>query len=67
MKYEKRLETAFTGYGAWYFDSRRFGDLIAGTPLEWPVPFQETDSRGITKPYQNQRVATATNTYGWQP
>mgnify|MGYP003291237819 CR=1 FL=1 len=45
MKYEKRLETAYTTYGAWFFDSRGWGDLPVGTPLEWPVPFQELDAR----------------------
>lgn len=65
MKYEKRLETAFTGYAAWFLDSRRWSDLIVGTPLEWPVPWQETAARGIAKPYQNQRVAATPNTYGW--
>ncbi len=46
MKYEKRMETAYTGYGQWYFDERGWGDLPEGTPLEWPVPFQEMDARG---------------------
>jgi hypothetical protein len=67
MKYEKRLETAFTGYAAWFLDSRRWGDLFQGTPLEWPVPFNETEARNIRPPYQNQRVATGIDTYGWLP
>lgn len=67
MKYEKRMETAFTGYGAWYIDERRFGDLIVGTPLEFPVPYQETNARNIATVYQNRRVATTPNTYGWTP
>ena len=45
MKYEKRMETAFTGYGQWFFDSRGWGDLVKDTPLEMPVPWQEMDSR----------------------
>ena len=45
MKYEKRLETAMTGYGQWYFDSRGWGDLPVGTPVHWPVPNQEADAR----------------------
>jgi hypothetical protein len=45
MKYEKRLETAITGYGQWFFDSRGWGDLPEGTALHWPVPWQETDAR----------------------
>jgi hypothetical protein len=64
MKYEKRLETTFTGYGVWYLDARRWNDLIVGTPLEWPVPFQEANARNIPIP-RNTRVAAAGNTYGW--
>ena len=45
MKYEKRMETAFTGYGQWFFDSRGWGDLVKDTPLEMPVPWQEMDAR----------------------
>jgi hypothetical protein len=45
MKWEKRMETAYTTYGAWYLDSRGWGDLPVGTPLSWPVPFQELDAR----------------------
>lgn len=47
MKWEKRMETAYTGYGVWFFDSRGWGDLPVGTPLEWPVPNQEADARRI--------------------
>lgn len=45
MKYEKRLETAITGYGQWFFDSRGWGDLPEKTALHWPVPWQEMDAR----------------------
>lgn len=45
MKWEKRMENAFTAYGAWYFDSRGWGDLAEGTPVSWPVPYQELDAR----------------------
>jgi hypothetical protein len=47
MKWEKRLETEMTYMGAWFFDSRGWGDLPEGTPIEWPVPFQELDVRNI--------------------
>jgi hypothetical protein len=47
MKWEKRMETAYTGFAAWYFDSRGWGDLPEGTALEFPVPYQELDSRGL--------------------
>jgi len=45
LKWEYRLETAFTGYGMWYFAARGWGDLPEGTPIEWPVPYQELQVR----------------------
>lgn len=45
MKWEKRMETAYTTFGAWWFDSRGWGDLPEGSPTQWPVPFQELDAR----------------------
>jgi hypothetical protein len=48
MKYEKRMETAFTGFGQWFFDARGWGDLPEGTALEFPVPYQEMDARQQT-------------------
>jgi len=45
LKWEKRMETAFIGYGSWYFDGRGWGDVPAGTALNWPVPWQEMDAR----------------------
>jgi hypothetical protein len=63
LKWEKRMELAFMQYGAWYFDSRGWGDLAAGTPLEWPVPYQEMDTRSL-KLY-NSNTAAAAGTYGY--
>ena len=69
VKWEKRMETIFSGYAQWLQDSRGWGDLPPNTPTMWPVPFQEMDSRrqafynsltGDTK-----WVAGATNTYGF--
>lgn len=45
MKYEKRMETAYTSFGRWWIDSRGWGDLIEGTAYEYPVPYQEMQSR----------------------
>ena len=45
MKWEKRMETAYAGYGIWYLDGRGWGDLPEGTPIHWPVPWQEKDAR----------------------
>ncbi len=46
MKYEKRIETAYTHFGAWYWDMRGWGDFPADTPLFWAVPFQDLQARG---------------------
>lgn len=51
MKYEKRMETQLTGYMQWFVDARGWGDLVQGTALHWPVPFQEMDTRN--KPFYN--------------
>jgi hypothetical protein len=63
MKYEKRLETAFTGYAQWFVDSRGWGDLPQNTVLEWPVPFNEMDAR--FQPFYNSTTAAPRGTYGF--
>jgi len=63
LKWEKRMELAFMEYGAWYLDSRGWGDLAVGTPLEWPVPYQEMDTR--SKALYNSNTAAAVGTYGY--
>jgi hypothetical protein len=45
MKYEKRMETAFTGYMQWFRDNRGWGDMVEGTSYHWPVPYQEMQAR----------------------
>jgi hypothetical protein len=45
MKWEKRMETAIINYAGWYIDSRGWGDLVEGTALEFPVPYQELSAR----------------------
>jgi len=45
LKYEMRLETAFTGYNEWWVNGRGWGDLAEGTATQWPVPYQEMDAR----------------------
>ena len=45
MKYEKRIETMYSGFGRFWIDSRGWGDLVEGTPLEFPVPYQEMQAR----------------------
>ena len=51
MKWEKRSELAYNYTGAWFFDSRGWGDLPKDTPLMYPVPVPELDAR--LKPYYN--------------
>lgn len=63
MKYEKRMETAFTGYFIWFADSRGWGDLIEGTVVEWPVPYQEMQARQSS--YYNGTMRAARGTYGF--
>jgi hypothetical protein len=46
LKYEKRMETAYTSYAPWFLDGRRWDDLPKDTPLFWPVPFQDLQARG---------------------
>ncbi|MDA1081843.1 MAG: hypothetical protein O2973_09245 [Gemmatimonadetes bacterium] len=46
LKYEKRIETAYTAYSNWYLDNRGWGDLSQDIPLFWAVPYQDMQSRG---------------------
>lgn len=67
VKYEKRLETLFTGYNAWFTEERGWGDLPVGSAQMWPVPYQEMDARRETF-YNSQtgpQWVAATNTYGF--
>jgi hypothetical protein len=45
LKWEKRLETSYTNFANWFMDSRGWGDLPEGTPVHFPVPWQEKDAR----------------------
>jgi len=67
MKWEKRMELAYNYMGAWYFDSRGWGDLVKDTPLMYPVPVQELDAR--LKGYYNLGgggpASAALGTYRW--
>jgi hypothetical protein len=68
MKWEVRMETAYTHFGAWYFSSRGWGDLAQYTALNWPVPFQETDVRHLTAwttGGPGGKDAAALGTYGY--
>jgi hypothetical protein len=68
MKWEKRMETLYTGYAQWFFDSRGWNDLPVGSPLMYPVPYQERDARYV--PSYNGKVndpiwQAVGNTYGF--
>ena len=45
MKYEKRMETAYTSVARWWIDGRGWGDLVEGTAVQYPVPRQEMNAR----------------------
>jgi len=63
MKWEKRVETSFTGASQWFIDSRGWGDLAEGTVTQWPVPWQELFARGFSS-YTTQDRAPR-GTYGF--
>lgn len=65
LKYEKRMETAMTGYMVWFTDSRRWGDLVEGTVIEWPVPYQEFQARGQLSGFPNGERRAGPSTYGY--
>ncbi|MEO8193749.1 MAG: hypothetical protein ABI681_07850 [Gemmatimonadales bacterium] len=65
MKWEKRIETSFTGYAQWYIDSRGWGDLTENTVLEWPVPWQELYARINLNLYTTDQKRAARGTYGF--
>jgi hypothetical protein len=46
LKYEKRIETAYTHYAPWFLDGRGWGELAKDTPLFWAVPYQDLQARG---------------------
>ncbi len=74
MKYEKRIETAYMHYMAWYVDMRGWGDLVEGTPLDWPVPYEDMLARGRDRAAAQYLIGglglgnphtAAKGTYGW--
>jgi hypothetical protein len=71
MKYEKRIETAFTHFAAWFLDMRGWGDLPQGTGLYWAVPYQDLQARGrpVSAIYSTgggvNPGSAVRGTYGW--
>jgi len=62
MKWEKRMEIAYTSWGGWWYDGRGWGDLPNGTIEEYPVPYEELDTR-VLPLYNSSRQSGASN-YG---
>ena len=70
MKWEKRLETAYTHFAAWFLDHRGWGDLAEGTPTHWAPPYQDLMARGhpiysIGTTTPGTGHVAAVSTYGW--
>jgi hypothetical protein len=73
LKWEKRLKVYLVGLmnAPWYFDSRGWGDLYRGTPLQFPVPFNDIVVLGIDggTPYTfggvGGRSASTGSSYNW--
>ena len=74
LKYEKRIETAYTHFAAWYLDNRGWGDLALDVPLFWAVPYQDLLVRGYALsaiygagagPGNAAGSAAALSNYGW--
>jgi hypothetical protein len=63
MKWEKRMETAYTHWGAWFTDGRGWGDLPQYSILEYPTPYQELDTRQHPL-YSTSAQAPNKGTYG---
>lgn len=64
LKWEKRMETSYAGWGHWFFDGRGWGDLPQGTAPHWSVPYQEQDTRRNTAFAASVGPATP-GTYGF--
>ena len=71
LKWEKRIETAYTYFAGWFLDSRGWGDLAETVPVHWAPPFEELQARfrigaqiysvGGTNP----TGGAGPSTYGW--
>jgi len=72
MKWEKRIEEAYSTFAGWFFDGRRWGDLPINTPVHWAPPYADLQVRlriglqiysvgGGTNPTGN----AARSGYGW--
>ncbi|HEX9166232.1 MAG TPA: RagB/SusD family nutrient uptake outer membrane protein [Gemmatimonadales bacterium] len=70
LKWEKRIETAYSHFMAWFLDMRGWGDLPEGTPTDWATPYQDLQARGrsgtgIYSTGTGGYHQAAKGTYGW--
>ena len=72
LKWEKRIETAYTHWMAWFIDSRGWGDLAEGTGIHWPAPYEDLLARGrvgaqiySTGGQTGNSGSAPKGTYGW--
>ncbi len=71
LKWEKRLETHYTGlFGVpWYFEGRGWGDLYRGTYLQLPVPCEDLQLVGQGPCYTfggpEDDTAAPVSVYAW--
>lgn len=71
LKWEKRTETAMYGpiTVGFYFDSRGWGDLYRGTPLQFPTPCEDVEILGrlpcTTFGGLEGEMASPGSTYAW--
>jgi hypothetical protein len=72
MKWEKRIESAYSAFAVWYFDSRRWGDLPVNTPVHWAPPYPDLQVRLRQGPQiysvgggTNPTGSAAVSGYGW--
>ncbi len=47
LKHERRIETFQTAAGLAYYDDRGLGDLVTGTPVQFPPPGRELETLGL--------------------
>ncbi len=71
LKWEKRIETAYSHFAPWFFNHRRWGDLAINAPVDWAPPYEDLQTRfrvglqiystGGPVPYHR----AARSGYGW--
>jgi hypothetical protein len=71
LKWEKRMETMYTHFAAWFLDMRGWGELPEGTGLHYAPPFADLQARGRSESQIYSTGGTTGNAtaprgvYGW--